>query len=65
MAIPIIGWAAVMVISIAAGFSIYQLRLSISDVTEVFTDESSAFNSPFIQVGLLGAVVLILAQWKK
>lgn len=64
MAIPIIGWAAVMVISIAAGFSIYQLRLSVTKVTEVFTDSESAFNSPVLQLSIAGVIIFILAKWK-
>ena len=52
---------AVVIISVAAaaGFSFYQIRLSVTDVKEVFTDESSFLNGVAGQL-LMGAGGLYL-----
>lgn len=60
MPIPIIGWAAIIVVSFVAGLSIYQIRLSVKDVTEVFTAKDSVLNSGYIQIGI-AAIGLFIA----
>ena len=51
--------AVVIVVAAAAGFSFYQIRLSVTDVKEVFTDESSFLNGAAGQL-LIGIGGLLL-----
>lgn len=65
MPIPFIGWAAIIVISIATGYSVYQLRLSVKDVTEVFTAQDSVFNSGIMQISIASIALYALIRFTK
>lgn len=47
--------AIVAIIAIAGAFGIYQIRVSVQSVTEVFTDEKSALNNVAFQL-IIGVV---------
>lgn len=63
MALPVIGylgWIAIVAIAGVGGFSIYQIRLAVKDVTEVFTEPESVLNGVAFQA-LAGAAVVYIA----
>jgi len=45
----------VAIVSVAAAFGIYQLRVSVQSVEEIFTDKNSALNSIGLQI-IIGVV---------
>jgi hypothetical protein len=64
MAIPLAGWAlvtAIVTITSATGFALYQLKATVVSVEEVFTDKDSLLNSIAFKA-LLGAGALWFAK---
>lgn len=61
--LPAVGWAAVVLIAGATGFTVYQLKYIVEDVSEVFTNEDSVLNSGIIQIGLAAVALYIASKY--
>ncbi len=65
MALPIAAAIPVIIyltIATGAGVALYQLRLTVESVEEIFTDENSALNNTVFQVLLAGVVGYVLTK---
>ena len=60
-ALGLYGLIAIVTLAGAGAYSIYQVRVTVKDVTEVFTNQESFFNSGITQIAI-GAITLFVVM---
>lgn len=65
MALPLIPVIIYLTVAIGAGFALWQIRLSVESVQEIFTDESSVLNNVVFQAVIGAAAVYVLTKFVK